>query len=397
MPLRILFLSDTHLGLDLPGRPRGARPRRGDDLFASFERALEPALRGEAPVVVHGGDLFYRSRVPAWLAARVFDRLAGLADAGLDVFWVPGNHERSAVPRELLLTHPGVRVFDRPRTFVVRRDGVTLALSGFPFAPRVGEDGPALVAATEAAGTAADVRLLCVHQAIEGATVGPSDYVFRSGVDVLRGRDVPSGFAAVLSGHVHRAQVLARDLTGRPLGSPVLYAGSTDRVSFAERFEPKGSFLLQVSSDGTPGGKAAWTFREHPVRPMAVLDLDPAPVGLPERIAAALEGLEPRSLVRLRLTGQPPAAAIAALRPEALRRLAPAGHDVSVAWSGSGRSAAVGGAPCSPVSDPRRKRSRKDATGEDGADGAQLSFELFRPSQPYGPAPRQAMKRKRKA
>lgn len=373
------------------------RPRRGDDLFASFERALEPALRGEAPVVVHGGDLFYRSRVPAWLAARVFGRLAGLADAGLDVFWVPGNHERGAVPRELLLTHPGVRVFDRPRTFVVRRDGVTLALSGFPFAPRVREDGPALVAATEAAGTAADVRLLCVHQAIEGATVGPSDYVFRSGVDVLRGRDVPSGFAAVLSGHVHRAQVLARDLTGRPLGSPVLYAGSTDRVSFAERFEPKGSFLLQVSSDGTPGGKAEWTFREHPVRPMAVLELDPAPVGLPERIAAALERLEPRSLVRLRLTGQPPAAAIAALRPEALRRLAPAGHDVSVAWPGSGRSAAVGGAPCSPVSDPRRKRSRKDATGEDGTDGAQLSFELFRPSQPYGPAPRQAMKRKRKA
>ncbi len=397
MPLRVLFLSDTHLGLDLPGRPRGERPRRGDDLFASFERALEPALRGEASVVVHGGDLFYRSRVPAWLAAKVFDRLAGLADAGLDVFWVPGNHERGAVPRELLLTHPGVRVFDRPRTFVVRRDGMTLALSGFPFAPRVRDDGPALIAATEAARSAADVRLLCAHQAVEGATVGPADYVFRSGVDVLRGRDVPCGFAAVLSGHIHRAQVLSRDLVGRPLGSPVLFAGSTDRVSFAERFEPKGSFLLQLSADGTPGGKAAWTFREHPVRPMAVVDLDPTLPGLSERIVEALERLDPRSLVRLRLTGEPPAAALPILRPEALRSLASPDRDVSVAWPASGRSAAVYGAPRSPVPDPRRNRPRKDASGEDGADGAQLSFELLRPSQPYGPAPRQAMKRKRNA
>ncbi len=394
MPLRILFLSDTHLGLDLPGRPRVQRPRRGDDLFESFERALEPAARGEASVVVHGGDLFYRSRVPAWLAAKVFDRLSGLADAGLDVFWVPGNHERGAIPRELLLTHPGVRVFDRPRTFVVRRDGVTLALAGFPFAPRVRDDVRGLLEATGAAGTAADVRLLCVHQSVEGATVGPADHVFRSGVDVLRGRDVPSGFAAVLSGHIHRAQALTHDLAGRPLAAPVLFAGSTDRVSFAERFEPKGSFLLEASPDGTAGGRVAWSFREHPVRPMAVVELDPAPGALPERIAAALERLEPRSLVRLRLVAEPSAAVLPILRPEAIRRLAPPGLDVSVAWPGSGRFPAAGRTPRSTVSVPRRKRPR---TATPCDDGAQLSLGLLTPSQPYGPAPLQAMKRKRNA
>ncbi|MBK9088562.1 MAG: metallophosphoesterase [Holophagales bacterium] len=129
MPVRVLFLSDTHLGLDLPTRPRVDRRRRGDDLFESFERALAPAVSGEAGIVVHGGDLFYRSRIPAWLAERVFSRLAQLADLGLDLFWIPGNHERSGVPRGLLLTHPRIRVFDRPRTFVVRRDGLDLALS----------------------------------------------------------------------------------------------------------------------------------------------------------------------------------------------------------------------------------------------------------------------------
>jgi len=58
--MRVLFVADTHLGFDLPARPRVDRRRRGPDFFACFVRALEPALRGEADVVVHGGDLLYR-------------------------------------------------------------------------------------------------------------------------------------------------------------------------------------------------------------------------------------------------------------------------------------------------------------------------------------------------
>ncbi len=61
---RVLLLADTHLGFDLPFRPRINRRRRGHDFFANFERALQPALRGEVDVVVHAGDLLYRSKVP---------------------------------------------------------------------------------------------------------------------------------------------------------------------------------------------------------------------------------------------------------------------------------------------------------------------------------------------
>jgi DNA-3-methyladenine glycosylase len=43
VPVRILFLADTHLGFDLPERPRVDRRRRGPDFFANFVRALEPA------------------------------------------------------------------------------------------------------------------------------------------------------------------------------------------------------------------------------------------------------------------------------------------------------------------------------------------------------------------
>jgi DNA repair protein SbcD/Mre11 len=339
MPLRVLFLSDTHLGLDLPSRPKVERRRRGDDLFESFERALAPATSGEAGVVVHGGDLFYRSRIPAWLAEKVFSRLAELADSGVDLFWVPGNHERSSIPRGLLLTHPGIRVFDRPRTFVVRREGLDLAISGIPFAPEVRRDFPALLAATGHADTTADVRLLCLHQAVEGSKVGPVGFTFRDGADVVRGRDVPPDFAAVLSGHIHRAQVLVRDLAGRPLASPVLFAGSTDRTSFAERNEPKGTFLLELDRNGTPGGSATWEFRELPVRPMVELELEPGDEAgsFEVRLRAALSGLDPASIVRIRLPHEPSPSVVPLLGAAALRSAAPASMTVSFAWRGAVR------------------------------------------------------------
>ncbi len=337
-PVRILFLADTHLGIDLPARPRVERPRRGDDFFESFERALAPAWRGETDLVIHGGDLFYRSRIPAWLADRVFSRLAELADSGVDLFWVPGNHERSSVPRSLLLTHPRIRVFERPRTFVVERAGIRIALAGFPCAPRIRDDFPSLLAATghaEGEAARADVRFLCLHQTVEGATVGPDGFVFRQGDDILPGRDVPPGFAAVLTGHIHRSQVLVRDLAGRPLASPVLYPGSTERTSFAERNEPKGTLVIELARDPSGRVAATWAFHRLAARPMVELSIDPAGDGradLGERLRASLACLDPRSVVRVRLSGEPPPEALPHLTAAALRAASPPGMIVTLAW-----------------------------------------------------------------
>ena len=90
----------------------------------------------------------------------------------------------------------------------------------------------------------ADIRLLCLHQTIEGARV--EGFTFRAGPDIVRGRDVPSGFAAILCGHIHRSQVLTHDLAGRKLRAPVLYPGSVERTSLAERNEAKGFLVIKL-------------------------------------------------------------------------------------------------------------------------------------------------------
>lgn len=243
--MRLLFLSDTHLGHDLPARRGVARPRREADFFESFEAALAPARTGEVDVVLHGGDLLYRSRVPAWLSDAALAPLRRVAENGVPVLLLPGNHERGRVPHPLLALHRNLHVFDRPRTVALEAGGVRVTFTGFPYASEVRDRFRTLLAEARAGAPPADVRLLCLHHCVEGATCGPADFTFRHGPDVIPRAELPRDVAAVLCGHVHRHQVLRAD--GVP---PVIYAGSTERTSRAEVGETKGVVLLRFDDEG---------------------------------------------------------------------------------------------------------------------------------------------------
>jgi len=287
-------------------------------------------LRREVDVVVHGGDVFFRSEVPPRLVRTAFEPLFAIARLGIPVLVVPGNHERSEIPCPLLAVHPGVHVFDRPKTVVVETEGQRLAFGGFPFVrENVRGRFRQLVAQTQVRETAADTRLLCMHQAFEGARVGPTgrtDFTFRYAPDVVAAADVPPGLAGVLSGHIHRHQVLTRGLDGRPLPCPVLYPGSIERTSFAEKEETKGALVLEVA-----GSALTWQFRPLRARPMRELELDPTSGDagtLAERLRRRLAELEPDAVVRVRMRAEAPAGLKATLTDAWLRALAPKSMNV---------------------------------------------------------------------
>ena len=332
---RVLLLADTHLGFDLPTHPRVQRRRRGDDFFRNTRLALEPALRREVDLVVHGGDLLYRSRVPESLVEAALAPLIEVAETGVPVFLVPGNHERSRIPLHLWARHPNLHIFDEPRTFVCPTRAGTIALSGWPLVREVRSRFRALLLQCGLGKAAADAHLLCLHQAVEGAQVGPSDYTFRSGPDVIPGREVPAGLAAVLAGHIHRAQVLKQTLAGRPLAAPVIYPGSVERTAFAERAETKGYMLVTVPlAEGDVRRPAETRFVPLPARPMVVLRCEPdgaGPPALTAELAKQLASLDPDSVVRLELAGPCAASARAILTAPLLRALAPATMNVELA------------------------------------------------------------------
>lgn len=334
--LRVLLLADTHLGFDFPLRPRVERRRRGEDFFANTRSALRLAVEGKVDLVVHAGDLFFRSRVPLPIVRLGFDLLLEAAEADkAPIFLVAGNHERSVIPRSLLLAHRNIHVFESPTTFRIRIRETTVALSGFPFERDVRRAFPALLARTGWRDRPADLRLLCLHQSIESARVGPVGFTFRSEPDVVPLRDLPPELDAVLAGHIHRFQVLEAKANGETAAHPpVLYPGSIERTSFAERDEPKGFLVLEFDPHADPGRKLVGrSFHELPTRPMVDIELDTDGSGarpLDDELGRRLDETDADSIVRLRVVGRGAGEALRRLSAARLRELAGAGRTVDV-------------------------------------------------------------------
>ena len=335
--IRILLLADTHLGYDFPFRPRIQRRRRGPEFFANFKLALQSALHERVDCVVHGGDLLYRSKVPAKLVTMAFDSLKKVADHDIPIYLVPGNHERSAIPHGHLVKHPRIHIFDKPRTYRLQKDAYTVALSGFPFVRHeIRRDFLHYLAETSRHNVSADIHLLCIHQVIEGATVGPSGYIFHRAPDVIDASDIPAGFDAVLTGHIHRHQVLTNDLKGNALGAPVFYPGAIERTSFAEKDETKGYITLEFETDCSKGNRLTrWRFHELPTRPMIQLNLHPKRIEgaeLRRWLENSLQGLPEDGIVRLKIHGRISQEVAGVLRAASLRAIAPPTMNIEVAF-----------------------------------------------------------------
>ena len=326
--MRILLLADSHLGFDLPVRPRVKRRRRGHDFLANYARALAPALAGDADVVVHAGDVFDRPDVASSVAYQAYEPLRRVAERGVPVFIVPGNHERSRLPHARFATHANIHVFDRPRTFRIDVRGVRIALAGFPYERRdVRTEFPRLLARTAWRPAESDLSLLCLHHCVEGATVGPQNFTFRSASDVIRINDIPRTFAAVLSGHIHRHQVLTTDLRRRPVAVPVLYPGSIERTALAEIGEDKGYIMLDVEA-GT-----RWRFQPLPARPMIAREIaldGLTAIQLDEAVRAIIAAAPDDAVISICCTGEATAAHGALLSAARLRSLAPDSMNVEM-------------------------------------------------------------------
>jgi exonuclease SbcD len=343
--MRFLFLADTHLGFDYPFRPRIDRRRRGEDFFANYARALEPAFKGEVDAVIHGGDILFRSKVPARLVDMALSPLKEIADNGVDVFIVPGNHERSRIPFGILSLHPHIHIFNVPRTFILERRGLKIAIAGFPYwrdNVRARFHQACNEAGWQELQKDCDGKILCVHHCFEGATVGPGNYTFRDNDDVIRIRDVPNKFLAVLSGHIHRFQVLTKDLKGKSIKTPILYPGSIERTSFAEKDEPKGYLKVELRRNNgldrkgmNKGGHLtiSWKFIKLPTRSMVRVNIPAGGLSrkaLKDFISHTLCELDPDSVVKLHMEGPVQEDALSVLRAESLRALAPSQMNVSL-------------------------------------------------------------------
>ncbi len=333
--IKILFFADSHLGFDFPLRPRINRRRRGPDFFNNYNKICSYALANKVDLVIHGGDVFFRSKVAAKIVDLAYESLLQVAKAGIPVFLVPGNHERSKLPVSILLLHPNIHIFDKPRTYYLAFDGIKTAISGFPFVRyNIRQSFQANVDLTGWQNNPADLKILCLHQAIEGARVGPVNYTFRTGRDVIRMEDIPNRFSCILSGHIHRRQVLGnecRKYKSRPL---VIYPGSIERTSFAEKDEQKGFYLLEFYPGQNNGRHFInLDFNTLPTRPMIELKLGACHLErdkLISQIQSMIAGLDPNSIVKFKCPDNIDKRLLSMLSAPFFREIAPATMTISL-------------------------------------------------------------------
>lgn len=240
--MKFVHTADTHLGYDITktaqAHPQG-RKKRADFIFRNFSRVVKHAIREEVDFFIHSGDLFNKYYIPGEILDALIRPMVSLAEAGIPVFLIPGNHERSQFPFDLFHGSGPIYVFDRPRSICLEIDGYTLGVAGFPF---IREGSGRLffkaLEETEYEGMRTDLNILITHQAFDGAVVGPVDFHFKAGRrDTVSREQVPRNFAYIAAGHIHRYQILPHPLEP---GLKFVYPGSTQRMSFAEMHEEKG-------------------------------------------------------------------------------------------------------------------------------------------------------------
>jgi DNA repair exonuclease SbcCD nuclease subunit len=222
--VRVLHVTDTHLGIHrwFVGAPRDWR--RSDDFFAALSAALAPAFAGEVDLVVHTGDLFDRSQPPARAIEDARTILMALGQV-VPVVIMPGNHDWRGLIASVGTGIPGVQVVD--------------------------------AAARACAG---GVDFLLAHQAFDGSRV--NRFTFRTGrhADTIGAEHIPPGVRRVLCGHIHPRQAL------RCGEAEVVFPGSSERTSFSESEETKGTVMWELESAAT------WRYMPVPTRPMKLMN-----------------------------------------------------------------------------------------------------------------------------
>ena len=294
--IRLLHFADLHVGMENYGKldPRTGVNQRVLDFLHRFDDLIDYGLEREVDLVIFGGDA-YKRRAPNPTYQRAFARrVKKLADAGVTVILLVGNHDLPAMAQKAssidifhTLSVPNVVVgrVEEVHKIETRRGAVQVVTVPYPVRSRLlsrpeyrglsmadldqalRQVVTDLVEALKAELDPDLPTVLSGHFSVSGAVWG-------SERGVMLGRDVvvpksalaDPAFDYVALGHIHKHQNLTQDDLGAP---PVVYAGSLERIDFGEEGQPKGFCWVELAR-----GATSWEFIEVKARPFVTVRAD---------------------------------------------------------------------------------------------------------------------------
>ena len=282
------------------------------DFLHRFDELIEYGLGHEVDLVIFAGDAF-KTRNPSPTYQRAFARrVKKLADLGVPVVLLVGNHDLPAMARRAssvdifhTLEVPNVIVggMEQIHTIPTRRGLVQVAAAPFPVRQRLlsqeeyrglsieqlDEELQHIVSANiEAMAAKLDPSIPAVltsHQSVSGATFG-SERSVMIGRDAVILKSIVANpvWDYVALGHIHKHQSINGD--NYP---PVVYSGSLERIDFGEEGETKGFCWVDLIR-----GETTWKFVQVNARPFLTIRADVREA--PDPLAAVREEIAGRDL-----------------------------------------------------------------------------------------------------
>ena len=282
-PIKLLHTADIHIGMENYGRidPATGINARVMDFLRRLSDIGDYAVEQGVDIFVFAGDA-YKTRDPNPTHQREFARrIKKIADAGIPVILLVGNHDLPAVAKRATsidifgtLDVPNVYVGNREEVIQVAcRRGQPLQVATAPYPLRTALLGKeqaqgkslseldtalqnAMIANIGAlaaqVGQRPDVPAILVgHFSVNEASHG-SEQNIMIGRDAAIPRSILAdpAFRYVALGHIHKHQSLNTDLQ-----PPVLYSGSIERIDFGEEHEAKGFVVAEIGD-----GPTTWEF-----------------------------------------------------------------------------------------------------------------------------------------
>ncbi len=295
MTIQVLLTADNHLDPSAVqyGPKRFERKR---DFQRCFEALVNFALENRPDFLLVGGD-FYDGILPGNpTRAFVAEGFKLLHEKSVRIVLVSGHHdtprsiEHGVSPLAVHARSGHVYFLQDPeptsKTFDV--DGTTVTITGMSLNPGLGPDQDPLEGKTLT--SSGDINIFLTHYPIEGfqGYFGQETHIQAS--------SIPRNYQLFASGHLHLRQ--RRTING----IPVIYPGSTERVSFQEEGERKGFLWFEVDRTGIRHEE----FHQTPARPMETLDYRVSGEGsLTRQVQDALEKrADTEKILRVRVSGK---------------------------------------------------------------------------------------------
>ncbi len=296
-PINVLHLADIHIGMENYGRldSKSGLNSRVVDFLRRMSQALDIALEHEVDVCIFAGDAYKNQRPNPTFQREFARRIKRLADNGVPVILLVGNHDMAAADRAAssldifgVLDVPGVIVAAREEVHQITcRRGQPLQVATVPYPQRsrllAHEEfrNMTLVDLDMAIGNimhenltdlAAEVQEQPDIPAILTAHLSVSEAKHGSEQSVMIGRDIvvlksllaDPAWDYVALGHIHKHQELNKGQQ-----PPIVYPGSLERIDFGEEGERKGFVMVEVSK-----GQTTWEFIPVDARPFITIRID---------------------------------------------------------------------------------------------------------------------------